>query len=156
MQNRRFAWGGKPEQDKRVIAQRICLGSKFEKYDDIEDQVDIVEFFIDALVKSQEGNKEDIIEGLYRRWDRIEMEKKACLSQEQTVQNEEFASEMMETPQANGISAADKYKKKDDNTVNEVCRLLLHGNNYSEIARELHIDRRTVKKIAVKHGFTKE
>lgn len=156
MQNRWFAWSEKPDQDKRMELQRVSIGSKYIKYDDIEDQVDMAEYFIDQLSKHQEVNKEDIIEGLCRRWDRIEMEKKACLSQEQTVRNEEFASEMMETPHANGISAANKYKKKDGNTVNEVCRLLFHGNNYSEIARELHIDRRTVKKIAVKHGFTKE
>lgn len=156
LRNRRFAWSEKPEQDKRMELQRVSIGSKFIKHADIEDQVDMAEHFIDLLSKNQEVNKEDIIEGLCRRWYCIKMEEQACLSQEQTVQNEEFASEMIESPQANGISAADKYKKKDDNTVNEVCSLLFHGNNYSEIARKLHIDRRTVKKIAVKHGFTKE
>lgn len=129
LQNRWFAWSKKPDQDKRMELQRVSIGSKYIKYDDIEDQVDMAEYFIDQLSKHQEVNKEDIIEGLCRRWGRIEMEKKACLSQEQTVQNEEFASEMMETPQANGISAVDKYKKKDHHftTFRQKCRMRHSG-----------------------------
>ncbi len=95
-------------------------------------------------------NKEDIVEGLCKRWDYIMMEKVAGQHGGQTVQKRDTESEAFHADRAR---ETDKYKRKDENTINKVKQLLSEGKNYSQIARSLHIDRRTVKKIDVKYGL---
>ena len=156
MWNNRFRWNQKNEQEKSQDLMRIIHNSPIMRYDNIEDQADMVETFIDRLALSQNVKKEDIIEELYKRWEYIITGSTTGLSEEQATQKRNITPEVPKPLQAIGIRATDKYKKKDEYTVKEVCELLSEGKNYSEIARELHIDRRTVKKNAVKYGFTKE
>lgn len=156
MWNNRFRWNQKNEQEKSQELMRIIYNSSIMRYDSIEDQADMVENFIDRLTLSQNVKKEDIIEELYKRWGYIIAGSATGVSEEQATQKRDITPEVPKPLQAIGIRATDKYKKKDENTVKEVCELLSEGKNYSEIARELHIDRRTVKNMAVKYGFTKE
>ena len=156
MWNNRFRWNQKNEQEKSQELMRIIYNSSIMRYDSIEDQADMVENFIDRLALSQNVKKEDIIEELYKRWGYIIAGSATGLSEEQATKKRDITPEVPKPLQAIGIRETDKYKKKDENTVKEVCELLSEGKNYSEIARELHIDRRTVKNMAVKYGFTKE
>lgn len=150
MWNTGFRWNQQKEQEKKTDLMRIINNSRTANYDGIENYLDIAEYFIEMLCKNQQIKKEDIVEGLCRRWDYIMMEKVAGLHGEQAVQKKDAAPEAFHAGRAR---ETDKYKRKDENTINKVRELLFEGKNYSEIARALHIDRRTVKKIAVKHGL---
>lgn len=156
MWHNRFRWDQQNEQEKSQALMRVVLNSPIIIYGNIEVQLDMAEDFIERLALSQNVKKEDIIEGLYKRWGYIMVGSTTGLSEERATQKKDITPEVTKPLQSNGISAMDKYKKKDENTVKKVCELLSEGKNYSEVARELHIDRRTVKKIAVKNGFTKE
>ncbi len=150
MWNTGFRWSQKREQEKKNDLMRIINNSQTVKYDNIENQLDMAECFIEMLCKNQHVNKEDIVEGLCKRWDFIMMEKVAGQHGEQAFQKRDTIPEAFHTDRAR---ETDKYKRKDENTINKVKQLLSDGKNYSEIARSLHIDRRTVKKVAVKYGF---
>ncbi len=151
MWNTGFRWNQQKEQEKKTDLMRIINSLQTVKYDNIENQLDRAECFIEMLCKNQQVKKEDIVEGLCRRWDYILMEKAAGLHGEEAVQKRDNAPEAFHAGRAR---ETDKYKRKDENTINKVRELLSEGKSYSEIARTLHIDRRTVKKIAVKYGFT--
>ena len=152
MWNNWFMWKQRNEQDRKQDLMRIAINAPFIKYENIEDQVDMAEEFIERIALNQKIKKEDIIEGVCKRWD-LNFIMMKDYEKESEKQKKNITPKEQNAHQISEIKATDKYKKKDENTVKEVRRLLSEGKNYSEIARKLHIDRRTVKGIAVNNGF---
>lgn len=119
------------DQDKTQAILAVGIGRPRDYgYKDSGECVNILEWFIDKLAKTQKVEKSVIVDGLYERYYTV--------------------------PEKTTVNMSDKYKKKDEKTVKKVCWLLAKGKNYSETARTLSIDRRTVKNIAVKYGFANE
>lgn len=171
MWNGGFKWVNQSEQEKSQDAMRTVIGS-LQKNLDTEDQLDIAQYFINAIAKECKSDAGDIIKGLYERWRHTLAEKQADIPKKNEISAEleklkkeleengikviprqTQAPKAEELSQASGIKAAEKYKMKDAKTIEEVRRLISAGKNYSEISRELQIDRRTAKGIALRHGF---
>lgn len=110
---------------------RIAYGyTMWRGYEDVGECVNLLETFIETLAKTENVRKSDVMDRLYEKYYTV--------------------------PEKAEANKSDKYKKKDKSIVRRVCILLSKGKNYSEIARTLGIDRRTVRKIAARNGFIRE
>ncbi|MCM1220935.1 MAG: hypothetical protein NC548_41260 [Lachnospiraceae bacterium] len=140
----RFSWD--EEQQKMQYNANLRL-----MFSNVEDVTRAVEDFINQLAIARGVRKEDIMARLYDRWS-WRFGNSRNLSEESTKQNEAAMAKIAEQSQTGEKRETDKYKRKDDTTISKVLSLYAAGKNYSEIGRCLHIDRRTVKQIVVRHS----
>lgn len=111
------------EQDKRWVLRCLLNDHLRNEYRNAENTTDITAFFIELLSQNAGITQQEIIENVYQS---------VCLGNR---------------------NSTNKYKKKSKDTEKNVCHLLDKHLNYSEIAKKLDIDRRTVSKIAHRNGY---